>query len=144
MTENIDLNQTIGTQDDLYIEVKNSEGTVIESEPFMHCQIDYASENIKNKFQTQSGHSDITVIRKDKLTVNISFRGFQEDVERVFVLTQYDTVILKYVNPTSGTETERVCEMYGFTYSRVSKSEKLDSLSRHIGLYDIAFTLEEI
>lgn len=116
----------------------------INDEEFVHCQMDFASENIKNKFQTQSGHSDITVIRKDKLTLNISFRGFQEDVERCFDLTQEDTVTLSYINPTTGIREERTCEMYGLTFSRVSKSEKLDTLDNHLGLYDIAFTVEEI
>lgn len=116
----------------------------INDEAFAHCQMDFASENIKNKFQTQSGHSDITIIRKDKLTLNISFRGFPEDVERCFDLTQEDTVTLSFINPTTGIREERTCEMYGFTYSRVKESEKVDYIAHNLGLYDIAFTVEEI
>lgn len=143
MADNFDLPQRIGTPDDLYIQViRNNE--VVREEPFMHCQLDYASENLKNKFQTQSGHSDITIIRKDKLTLNISFRGFQEDVQRCFDLTQEDNLRLSYINPTSGVQKYRDIEMYGLTFSRVAKSEKLETLQNHIGLYDIAFTVEEI
>ena len=116
----------------------------INNEEFWHCHIDYNPETIKNKTTTQSGHSDITIIRKDKLTVNISFTGFPEDVERCFDLSQEDTVTLSFINPANGTREERECEMTGLTYSRVDKSEKLDSINNNLGLYSIAFTLEEI
>lgn len=116
----------------------------INDEEFVHCQLDFAPETLKNKFQTQSGHSDITIIRKNKLTVNISFRGFPEDVERCFDLSQEDTVTLSFINPATGIREERECEMYGLTYSRVAKSEKIEYIDDHLGLYDIAFTVEEI
>ena len=116
----------------------------INDEEFVHCQMDFSSENLKNKATTQSGHSDITVIRKDKLTMNISFRGFPADVARVYDLTQLDTVTLSFINPAKGVREERTCEMYGFSYSRVDKSEWLDSIANNLGLYDISFTVEEI
>ena len=116
----------------------------INDEEFVHCKIDFTPETIKNKFQTQSGHSDITVLRKDKLTVNISFRGFPEDVERCFDLSQEDTVTLSFINPANGIREERECEFNGLAYSRVEKSERLEYIDNHLGLYDISFSLEEI
>lgn len=116
----------------------------LNDEEFVHVELSFSSENLKNKFTTQSGHSDITVIRKDKLTLGISFCGFQEDVERVFDLTQLDTVTLSFINPTKGIREERTCEVYGLTYNRVKNSEKLDSITNHLGIYDISFTVEEI
>ena len=116
----------------------------INDEEFNHCQLSFSSETLKNQSTTQSGHADVTIIRKDKLNVSISFRGFPEDVERVYDLTQEDTVTLSFYNPTRGAREERECIMDGFTYSRVEKSEKLDSIAHNMGLYDISFTLEEV
>ena len=116
----------------------------IDDEEFVHCQLDFSSENLKNRATTQSGHSDITVIRKDKLTLNISFCGFPEDVERCYDLTQKDTVTLSFINPAKGVREERTCEMYGLSYSRVKDSEYLDAITHNLGVYNISFTVEEI
>ena len=143
MTDNLVLTQNLPTPDDLVIQIIR-DGQVYKEEPFVHCEFNFTSENLKYKLTTQSGHSDITVIRKDKLTLGISFCGFQEDVQRVFDLTQEDTVRLSYISPTNGIRVQRTCTVDGLTYNRVKNSEKLDSITNHLGLYDISFTVEEI
>lgn len=111
---------------------------------FNHCQLSFSSETLKNQSTTQSGHADVTIIRKDKLNVSISFRGFPDDVSKCYDLSLNDTVTLSFFNPTRGIREERECIMDGLTYSRVEKSENLDYIAHNMGLYDISFTLEEV
>lgn len=108
--------------------------------PFFPSNYDRSDEKVSVVNQTEDGHDDVEVIRREKTTLSLTYNvnswwaaKFQEFHKKAYISVQlYDLESKEYETKTM--------RMEDYTESLIRHSE---TTTESVGLYTISFTLQE-
>lgn len=95
---------------------------------------------IENKYETEAGTDQVSVIRYDKLTVSAQYRCHSDWLGQFKQWSKMDELTVDIYDPYAGDYKSRTMRMRDFKYKLVEFSERVKDTN---GVWDVNFTLEE-
>lgn len=98
------------------------------------------SDVVENKYETEAGTDQVSVIRYDKLVVSAQYRCHSEWLGRFKRWANMDSLTVEIYDAPSNGYVSRTMRMRNFNNASIEFSEKIKDTN---GVWDVTFDLEE-
>ena len=95
---------------------------------------------VENIYQTEAGTDQVSVTRRDKMTVSASYRCSSRWLKNFLELSKTDPLSVEMYDAEAEGYKTRIMRMRNFRSDLAKQSERLE---RTEGIWDVSFTLEE-